>query len=98
MLHKQGNTHTRRSTQKAVCGHRRSLCVLRCFFQFYTDALRSKASSRRGLVSVPQPRRYTHDAVHTQGGARKRRSVATAGVVLLKGGTVVGARVERSEP
>ena len=30
-------------------------------------------------------RRYTQKAVHTQGGTHKRRSVATAGVLLLKG-------------
>ena len=33
----------------------------------------------------PQARRYTLTAVHTQGGTHKRRSVATAGVMLLKG-------------
>ena len=33
----------------------------------------------------PQARRYTQNAVHTQGGAHKRRSIATAGVMLLRG-------------
>ena len=42
------------------------------------------------LLKGPQARRYTRNAVHTQGGAtqgrtHKRRSVATAGVMLLKG-------------
>ena len=37
------------------------------------------------LVLGPQARRYTQKAVHTQGGTHKRRSVATAGVTLLKG-------------
>ena len=46
----------------------------------------------------PQARRYTHKAVHTQGGTHKRRSVATAGVMLFKGGAGSGPRVERSEP
>ena len=46
----------------------------------------------------PQARRYTQKAVHTQGGTHKRRSVATAGVMLFKGGAGAGPRVERSEP
>ena len=37
------------------------------------------------LFKGPQARRYTHKAVHTQGGAHKRRFVATAGVLLFKG-------------
>ena len=37
------------------------------------------------LFKGPQARRYTHKAVHTQGGAHKRRSVATAGVLSFKG-------------
>ena len=36
--------------------------------------------------------------IHTEGGAHTRRSVATAGVLLFKGGAGAGARVERSEP
>ena len=38
----------------------------------------------------PQARRYTVTAVHTQGGTHKRRSVATAGVLLFiyRGGVV----------
>ena len=36
-------------------------------------------------------------AVHTQGGAHTRRSVATAGVLLFKGGAGAGPRVKRSE-
>ena len=35
--------------------------------------------------------------VHTQGGARKRRSVATAGVLLFQGCVGAGPRVERRE-
>ena len=35
--------------------------------------------------TVPQARRYTQKAVHTQGGTHKRRLVATAGVTLFKG-------------
>ena len=49
------------------------------------------------LFKGPQARRYTQKAVHTQGGAYKRRSVATAGVVLFKGGAGAGPRVERGE-
>ena len=37
------------------------------------------------LIGLPQARRYTQKAVHTEGGAHKRRSVATARVMLLKG-------------
>ena len=33
----------------------------------------------------PQARRYTQKAVHTQHGTHKRRSVATAGVMLFRG-------------
>ena len=36
--------------------------------------------------------------MHTHGGAHKRRSVATAGVMLSKGGAGIGPRLERSEP
>ena len=39
----------------------------------------------------------THNAVHTQGGAHTRRSVAAAGVLLFKGGARAGPLVERSE-
>ena len=42
--------------------------------------------------------RCTHKAVHTQGGAHIRRSVATAGVLLFKRGAGVGPCVKRSEP
>ena len=37
-------------------------------------------------------------AVHTQGGAHTKRSVATAGVMLFRGGAGAGPCVERSEP
>ena len=37
------------------------------------------------LLKEPQARRYTHKAVHTQGGTHKGRFVATVGVMLLKG-------------
>ena len=37
-------------------------------------------------------------AVHTQGGAHTRQSVATGGVLLFKGGAGAGPRIERSEP
>ena len=39
----------------------------------------------------------TGKAVHTQGGAHTRRSVATAGVLLFKGGAGASPLVERSE-
>ena len=38
-----------------------------------------------GGVGGSHTRRCTQRAVHTQGGAHKRRSVATAGVLLFKG-------------
>ena len=41
--------------------------------------------------------RSTHKAVHTQGGAHRRRSVAIARVLLFKGGVGAGPCVERSE-
>ena len=34
---------------------------------------------------MPQARRYTQKALHTQDGTHKRRFVATAGVILFKG-------------
>ena len=40
----------------------------------------------------------TDKAVHTQGGAHTRQSVATAGVLIFKGVVGAGACVERSEP
>ena len=36
--------------------------------------------------------------VQAEGGAHKRQSVATSGVLLFKGGTGAGSRVEQSEP
>ena len=69
-MHTEGGAHTRRNTQKAACGHRRSLVI-------------------EGAIGK---------AVHTEGGTHKRRSVATAGVMLFKGGAGAGPRVERSEP
>ena len=60
------------------------------------------AGRKSGLIRPPPPPPpllpYTHKAVHTQGGAHKRRSVATVGVLLFKGGVGAGPRVERSEP
>ena len=47
----------------------------------------SHASRATGvmLFKGPQARRYTQKAVPTQGGAHKRRPVATVGVMLFKG-------------
>ena len=39
----------------------------------------------RGMLPPTSARWYTQNAVPTQGGAHKRRSVATAGVMLFKG-------------
>ena len=36
--------------------------------------------------------------MHTQGGAHIGRSVATAGILILKGGVGAGPQVEQSEP
>ena len=55
----------------------------------------SEVSRSRGWFGGPQARQYTHKAVHTQCGAHAKRSVATVGVLVFKGG---GPRVERSEP
>ena len=60
--------------------------------------MRSVATAGELLLKGPQARRYTQKAVHTQGGTHKGRSVATAGVMFLKGGAGAGPRVERSEP
>ena len=53
---------------------------------------RRSAGRKSGLICHPplllkalQARRYTLKAVHTQGGTHRRRSVATAGLMLLKG-------------
>ena len=46
----------------------------------------SEASRGKGSFGGSHTRRCTHKAVHTQGGAHKRRFVATAGVLLFKGG------------
>ena len=56
------------------------------------------ATARVLLFKGSQARRYTQKAVHTQGGTHKTRSVASAGVMLVKGGARAGPRVERSEP
>ena len=57
-----------------------------------------RSGPKQGGVGGPHTRRCTHKEVHTEGGAHKRRSVATAGVLLFKGGAGAGPRVERSEP
>ena len=46
----------------------------------------SAVSRSRGRFGNSHARRCTFNAVHTQGGAHKRRSLATAGVLLFKGG------------
>ena len=43
------------------------------------------ANEARETRSRPHTSPCIHKAVHTQGGAHKRRSVATAGVLLFKG-------------
>ena len=47
--------------------------------------MQSVATAGVMLFNGPQGRRYTQKAVHTQGGAHKRRFVATTGVMLFKG-------------
>ena len=42
--------------------------------------------------------RSTHKALHAQGGAHKRRSMATAGVLFFKRGGGAGSRAENIEP
>ena len=49
----------------------------------------SEESRSRGRFGNPHTRRCRCNAVHTQRGAHKRRSVATAEVLLLKGGAGV---------
>ena len=68
----QGGTHRRRCTQKADCGHRRSHVI---------EGAIGKAVYAKGGAHT----RATGKAVHTKGAMHKRRSVATAGVMLLKG-------------
>ena len=55
-------------------------------------------ASRPGVHLDARLAELAETAVHTQGGAHTRRSVATVGVLLLKGG--MGARpcVESSKP
>ena len=69
--HTDGGAHTRRNTQKAVCGHCRSHVI---------EGATGKAVHTEGGAHT---RRYTQRAVHTQGGTHKRWSMATAGVLLL---------------
>ena len=45
-----------------------------------------EASQSKGWFCGPHIRLCIHKVVHTQGGAHTRRSVATAGVLLFKGG------------
>ena len=59
--------------------------------------LSSEASGSNGRFGGPHTTRCIHKVVHTQGGANTRRFVATAGVLLFKGGAGVGPCVERSE-
>ena len=93
-VHTERGTYTRRNTQKAVCGHRRSHVLLkgpqarRCtrnavHTQGGTHKRRSVATTGVMLLKGPQARRYARNAVHTQGGTHKRRSMATAGVKFI---------------
>ena len=57
----------------------------------YVQNSREQALSQRlglglGWFGGPHTRRCIHKVVHTQGGAHTRRSVATARVLLFKGG------------
>ena len=77
-------SYARRCTHTAVCGHRKSLgisggpgigpCVER-----------SEPSAERGKLKQGEVWRWIHKVVHPQGGAHTRRSLATVGVLLLKG-------------
>ena len=58
----------------------------------------SEASRSKGWFGGPQARLYIHKAVHTQGGAHKRRPVAIAGVLIFKGGAGAGPHIQQSEP
>ena len=106
VLRRPGGTHTRQCTHKAEHAQggahkRRSVANARVLLFKRGAGLApasSEASRSRGLVGAPQARRYTHKAVHTQGGAHKGRSVATARVLLFQRGAGVGPRVKRSEP
>ena len=101
MLQRQGGTHTRRCTHKAehIKGGLwppQESCYLRVVWGLAPAS--SEASRSKGLVGAPKARWYTLKAVHTQGGAHKRWSVATAGVLLFMGGARAAPRIERSEP
>ena len=90
-VHIQGAAHTRRCTQKAVCGHSKVL------FSWGGAGVSPASSAASGS---PHTRRCTYKAVHTQGVAHKRRSVATAGVLLFRGGAGVSpaSSVARRSP
>ena len=95
-VHTQGGVHTRRYTLKAV--HTEGGLWPPQESCYLGGGLRGLAPASSEVNRSMGGWRSTHKAVHTEGGAHKRRSVATAGVLLLKGGTGAGPRVERSEP
>ena len=71
--HRQGGSHTRRNTQKAACGHRRSHVSLGATgnavqTQGNTHKRRPVATARVLLFKGPQARWCTHKAKHTKGG------------------------------
>ena len=91
-MHTQGGAHTRRCTQKVVCSHHRSFIISGGVRGLAPSS--SEASRGNGRFGGSHTR-----PVHTQGGAHKRRFVATASVLLFQRGLrEAGPRIEPSEP
>ena len=96
MYRRQGGAHTRRCTHKAEyttggLWPPQEYC-------YFRGVHRAKRAVAGGWLVLHRASRYTHKAVHPQGGAHKRRSVATARVLLFKGRAGAGSCIERSEP
>ena len=105
MLRRQGSAHTRRYTHKAehTKGNMwppRESCYL-SGVRGWPPRREKRAAAGGWLVLRRQDgthtRQCTPKAEHTQGGAHKRRFVATARVLLFKGRVGAGPRIERSE-
>ena len=92
-VHTQGGAHIRWCTHKAVHtqgdAHKRRFVATAAVSSFKVgcggmDPASGEASRGKGRFGGSHTRRCTHRAVHTQGGAHKRRFVATTSLLLCK--------------
>ena len=99
-MHTQDGAYPRRCTHKAVYSHRKSHVIeggVRGLAP--ASSVASRSVGKVGSCTWNSTRFVIRGKmVHTQGGTHRRRSIATAGFMLLKGSAGAGPRVKHREP